>query len=111
MKRAAPLKRTPLRRRTPLRQVSKRRRAENVVRRQVLAELVAARGPWCEAKLHGCSGLADDGHERKRRSQGGDPLNPDEIVLLCRPCHRFASEFPEAAHELGLVVWSWEDAA
>lgn len=65
--------------------------------------------PWCRARIDGvCTGLAQDGHEPLLRSRGGDPTDPDQIVLVCRACHDWAHHNPEAAGARGLMKHSWE---
>lgn len=67
-----------------MRAVSVKRAAENRLRKKVLAEMVANE-PWCAR----CGVWADvlDGHELLSRARGGSITDPDNIVLLCRPCH------------------------
>lgn len=48
-----------------------------------------------------CGG-PNHGHEPKHRSQGGDPTDPDQIVLICESHHRFCHSEPIAAKLLGL---------
>lgn len=99
------MKRTPLLRRTPLRAKSKKRQQQDVLRRKLVAQLLETY-PWCQrCFVH----RAVDCHELKRRSQGGDPLDPTGIATLCRPCHTWVTEHPQAAHDEGWVRWSWED--
>lgn len=96
---------TPLTRRTPLRAVSERQRRINAERRPALAALLDAE-PWCQARLPGCTGRSEDGHELLRRSQGGDATKPDRAV--CRACHDRIGQNPTEAVELGLAVWGWQ---
>lgn len=46
-------------------------------------------------------------HELVRRSQGGDPTDPANILLVCRPCHVWITEHPEGAVACGLAAWRW----
>lgn len=118
MKRGGPLRRlTPLRstsavlRRTPLAPVSAKRRAEATRRRAAVAA-AAQRDGGCVARhavvAVGCAGPLD-GHERKSRARGGDPLDPDHIIILCRAHHDFSHAHPVEAHRLGFLVHSWEE--
>jgi hypothetical protein len=116
-RRTTPIRRTPLERgvstlrRTPLKARSAKQARIDRQRVEVKRRLLAERGGLCEARdllPDTCMGVATDLHERKRRSQGGDPTGARGSLLLCRSCHRFATEFPVAAHAVGLVVWSWE---
>ena len=88
-------------------QSSKRRRQQRQ-RRVVLERLVAERGDRCQAGLSVCAGEAVDGHELVRRSQGGDPTCAEQIILVCRECHRHITENPIEAVALGLARWGWQ---
>lgn len=90
--------------------MSRKRRREQAERRKAM---LAAFGsdPLCRAQLKGCDVRASDGHELKRRSQGGDPTDPAHVIPLCRPCHRWVTEHPREARALGLTRWSWEGIA
>lgn len=45
-----------------------------------------------------------DGDEGVRRSQGGDPCNPDDVQILCRSAHTlFDNMMPKAKKILGLA--------
>jgi len=106
--------------RTPLRRKSKRREAEDEVRREVLAALVEERGSGCEAgvlriaKGDGggsiliCTGTAVDGHEVLTRGRGGSATDPANILLVCRECHTWIHDNPQAAEAHGLLMNSWE---
>lgn len=51
---------------------------------------------------------ATDKHHRVSRGVGG-PWNPANILDLCRHCHREATEHPDWAKPLGLIVKRGED--
>jgi len=72
--------------RTELAKVSPKRRRENRVRSRLLK---ARRGdnPICEARLPGCRGRVDDGHEIKTAGRGGSRVDLSNIADLCRWCH------------------------
>ena len=76
-----------------------------VKRRKLVAQLLKTY-PWCQRCF---VERAVDCHELKRRSQGGDPLDPTGIATLCRPCHSWVTENPLKAREEGWTRWSWED--
>jgi hypothetical protein len=98
-------KRKPLARAGRIKPVSSKRAKENRVRSKVLAEL-AEQDPWCFARIEGvCTGLACDGHELTRRSQGGSIVDPKGIELACRACHEWIGRWPEKAVALGLARW------
>jgi 5-methylcytosine-specific restriction endonuclease McrA len=111
----------PMRRGKPLRSRSKKmeaRYAGATGRRALVARLLKER-PLCQAlraftiAAAACDPLIDearrrcevrsrDVHELLARSAGGDILDPANIVVLCRSCHRWVHAHPEMAKELGL---------
>lgn len=91
-------------RRTPLKARSKKQAAKYVQRRKLVADLLE-RFPWC-ARCYWERSV--DLHELKNRSQGGDILDPAEIVTVCRTCHQWITENPAKAHETGWTFWSFE---
>ena len=38
-------------------------------------------------------------------------LDPELCRAGCRECHDFVTRNPQAAHDLGLALWSWEAAS
>jgi hypothetical protein len=107
------------------------RRPERKVRREAMAahsdkmqryydeeripEVQAIQGAQCEVRIsdriavgprYQCTGYAVDIHEVIRRSQAGSLQKAVEYGTLkvCRPCHRFISERPAMARELGLSM-------
>lgn len=91
--------------RTPLRPRSKKRQAVYRQRRKLVAEMLE-RYPWCARCLWNRS---VDLHELKNRSQGGDFLDPEQIVTVCRECHDWITTHPAEAHAGGWTYWSHED--
>lgn len=89
-------------RRTPIARVSARRRRENRVRTEVKKRLVEERGPWCQARLAVCRGLAVDAHEVLARSAVGSITDGGNILLVCRSCHDWIGAHPVEATGLGL---------
>lgn len=87
--------------RSRIRPVSKRRAAQNRVRARLRLEMV---GKPCEAQLEGCAYTGTDWHERLSRARGGSPIDVENRVWLCRPCHSWVTEHPREATELGLLV-------
>jgi hypothetical protein len=57
--------------------------------------------------LPACGGPLDP-HEPKTRGRGGDYLDENEVVLLCRDHHDWCHDHPLEATDLGLLVHSWE---
>ena len=83
----------------PIPRESTKRKVTNRERSKVLAEVV--HGKPCAAQLDGCAGIATDGHELLSRARGGSITDPENIVPLCRSCHRFITEHPAWAQEHG----------
>lgn len=51
---------------------------------------------------------ATDVHELKSRARGGSILDPDNLALLCRPCHTWVTTNPAAATAEGWLRNSWD---
>lgn len=72
-------------------------------------QLIMDRGPQCEAAaIHAeigvpCFGPVDK-HEIVTRARGGDPLDPANVVLVCRSIHDWAHDHPTEATRLGLLA-------
>lgn len=64
--------------------------------------LLASRGPQCQMRTPVCTGWAKDAHEKLARSQGGDPTDPDEILLGCCACHGWIDQNHAEAIKRGL---------
>ncbi len=58
--------------------------------------------PVCQAKLQGCSTQSTDIHHKKGR--GEEHNNISNWIAVCRPCHMWIEENPEAAIEMNLSV-------
>ena len=50
-----------------------------------------------------CNGLAVELHEPLTRARGGSILDPANTVAICRSCHRWVHDNPEAATKAGLL--------
>ena len=48
-----------------------------------------------------------DVHELVRRSQGGSILDEDNLMCVCRDCHRRIGNHPQLAFDLGLARPGW----
>jgi hypothetical protein len=113
----------PLKRKTPLRSVSPKRRSIQRERREMVRRELSER-ELCEAGApiyhyqvgkHGevdvegrsdfnqCGGLAVDLHEPVTRARGGSILDPKNTVAVCRICHGWIHDNPEAATTIGLL--------
>jgi hypothetical protein len=101
-----------------LKPMSAKRRKEVTTRAKVRVE-VLARDPYCMArdkhlvwpsgKVTVCLGRSSQVHELMRGKMRADCyLNPDMCLGLCSECHSFVTLNPNAAHDLGLALWSWE---
>ena len=70
-----------------MRQVSKKRAKVLRKERKLTQELLIRCGGLCEM----CGNLPDfrglSKHEKIKRSQGGDPTNRDNCLMLCGKCH------------------------
>jgi len=124
LKRKTPLKqKTPLKRKTPLRPMSKKRQKIQTQRREFVKNELEYR-QWCEAGSHItrhlltqltesmkqsvkgktiCDGRAVDIHEPLTRARGGSILETENSMAVCRNCHTWIHDNPEAATKLGLL--------
>jgi len=57
--------------------------------------------PHCKAKLQGCTAKATDVHHKAGRV-GDNYLKISTWLAVCRNCHRWIEDNPEAAKELNL---------
>ena len=98
------MKRTPLLRRTPLNRMSRKRRKSLGKRRECIEAVKTRSGGICEAKVSGvCTRYGCDGHEIVKRSAGGSPNDPANVLWICRGCHDWIHGNPREAKELGLL--------
>ena len=70
-----------------MRRVSVKKARQRSKERTLACELLQRANGRCENcnQLPDWRGLAK--HERKHRSQGGDPLDPGNCLMLCGRCH------------------------
>lgn len=134
MQRGKPLRRTELKRGdsqlkpSALKKRSKKMKDKYVDRRALVAEMLEAQ-PSCDAciiyykyilaydQLSNESGETPytrfltnrtvDIHELVNRSQGGDILQRQNLMAVCRLCHTRITTHPKEAEELGLHLESW----
>jgi 5-methylcytosine-specific restriction endonuclease McrA len=99
-----------------MRRRSAKKEAEYRLRRPLVARLLGER-PWCEAcpVFAAHDGMvayrrnpSHDIHELVRRSQGGSILAEENLLAVCRPCHRRIGNQPQLAFDLGLAKYGWE---
>jgi len=97
--------------RSRLSPVSKKRQTLNAARRIFVKRILEER-PQCEAQIpYVCSNYSVDVHEIMTRARGGDILNDDNVLALCRPCHFFITNEPAFSQEHGFTVHSWATSA
>lgn len=75
--------------------------ARRKLRKQMLGQM-----PLCEKCQQA---YATDLHEVKTRARGGSILDPENIVVLCRPCHSWITTNPTQAKEQGWLKNSWDN--
>lgn len=95
--------------RSPIRKRSTKMEEKYILRRALVRRLLAER-PECEACLvYGRRAVraSTDLHEIKNRSQGGDILDEDQILCVCRSCHDRIGNYPSEAEYMGLHVPGW----
>lgn len=97
---STPLKRTQSLKTKPIKQRSKKRVKDQNFRVKLVIKLLQER-PVCE--FPDCANVACDVHEVLTRGRGGDFLDENNCVCLCRVCHRWVTDHPLEAEELGFV--------
>jgi len=103
LERGKPMKRTGWKRtangaattrRAPIKPVSKKRQAEQRERVKMLKAETGGVPVACER----CDAAeANDAHEIVPRSAGGSITDRENVVFLCRPCHRWIGDNPAQA--------------
>lgn len=93
----------PLERRTQLKPRSKKMTALYTRRRDLVAALLE--DGVCERCK---TARATDVHEPLLRSRGGDIVDPDQCVALCRSCHDWIHDHPKAATVEGWMKHAWD---
>lgn len=93
--------------RTRLKPRSAKRVEQDERRRDVLMIVHVRDGFRCQAEKVWpevtCGGRLD-GHEPLPRSRGGDPLDPDQVISICRQHHDCIHSHPTLARERGLTL-------
>ena len=91
--------------RSPIRRQSKKAARRARERRKCLAVVRERSGGRCECRCSpNCTGRMDTGHEPQKRSRGGDPTDPNQVLAACNFCNFWIEENPAAATKLGLSV-------
>ena len=97
---------TALKRRKRLKPESDKRRAYRGLRRLAVEVALDAQDGTCwgidHIPDHSCSGGLQ-GHEPLLRSRGGDPCDPDQILIICAGLHRQVHLNPKWATSVGLM--------
>ncbi len=68
-----------------IRRVSLKRQRQLALEKELIARLLTRCGGLCDRCGPDWRGLSK--HEKRFRSQGGDPLAPENCVMLCGRCH------------------------
>lgn len=99
-----------------MRRRSRKMEEQYELRRPLVRRLLEER-PWCEAcpifaahdeKVTYVRQRSVDIHEVLTRGRGGSILEEDNLLAVCRPCHRRIGNYPALANELGLTRASWD---
>ncbi len=92
-----------------MQRVSKKRRATLPARKLCLEAVRERSGGRCECKCSpDCTGRMDTGHEPLKRSRGGDPTDPAQVLAACDRCNFWIEENPTEATRLGLAISRYE---
>ena len=89
----------------PLRRRSKKTASTYRTQRIPLVIEMLQDNPPC-ARCH--TAPATDVHELKSRARGGSILDPDNLTVLCRPCHTWVTTNPADATREGWLLNSWD---
>lgn len=82
----------------PIKPISDKMR-KNMSQYEKLATAFKAMHPYCQAKLPGCNGKTTDVHHKAGR--GENLTKVSTYLAVCRYCHHWIEEHPEASKELG----------
>lgn len=93
------MKRSPIKRKTPLRRVSKKRKKEARVY-AVRRKAFLASHPFCWFDF--CPNASRDVHHKKGRL-GGNYLNEDTWMAVCRKHHNWIHAHPDIARQMTLL--------
>lgn len=93
------MKRSPIKRQSSAK--AKQLRLEKAVKEFILTRS-DGRCEACQARGLSIK-VATTKHERIMRSLGGDPLDPDNCLAVCNPCHAWIHANPSEATSLKLL--------
>lgn len=106
MSRGAGLSRgtSTLSRKTRIKPQSAKAKAKAVLRSAFVKALLTKR-PECQARIveAACTFFADDVHEKMTRASGGDILDEDNCICVCRRCHDFIHNDRKRAEAMDLL--------
>lgn len=112
-------RKTALARRKPLRRTAIKRRHTPTGPTRTVVALVEERAAHscerCDAMVGDIRGVDHHIHHRRPRQAGGsrkpDTNAPQNLVLLCPPCHHWVETHRAAARSTGWLVPGWADPA
>lgn len=52
--------------------------------------------------------VSQDIHELKSRARGGSITDIENLVAICRECHRWITDNPQSAAQTGWLKHSWD---
>lgn len=106
MSRGAGLSRgtSTLSRKTRIKPQSTKAKAKAVLRSAFVKALLT-KLPECQARIveAACTFFATDVHEKMTRASGGDILDEDNCICVCRRCHDFIHDNRKRAEAMGLL--------
>jgi hypothetical protein len=70
-----------------IRKVSAKKRKQRTVTAKADAACRSRACGRCQIQAKGCRGWGDQVHHRRRRSQGGSLIDPDNLMWVCQFCH------------------------
>lgn len=94
-----------------LARTSKKKRSQQRMEakcKQILRLRSRGRCEACHLLHDGPVRIGVDKHEIKSRARGGDPTDPTNTLLVCRPCHDWIEAHDQQACLLGLSRNSWD---
>jgi len=93
-----------LSRKTRIKPQSAKAKAKAELRSAFVKALLTKR-PECQARIveAACTFFADDVHEKMTRASGGDILDEDNCICVCRRCHDFIHDNRKRAEAMGLL--------
>lgn len=91
--------------RTPIRYRSKKMEHLYATERRALVQQLLTERPVCQRCR---KSVSQDIHELKSRARGGSITDIENLVAICRDCHRWITDNPKMAAQQGWLKHSWE---